>query len=116
MGPFNVDVTARLASILAPPLSGEALPFFSQYDCAGSAGNHLLAQDVSIVPGTRVPAFGICVPPPIMAGAIVQHLAECKAHAVAPLPDSRAYWCPFVPLATAKSFEVAPVAVAGYFL
>ena len=49
-----------------------------------------------------------------MAGHIVQHLAECKAHAVV-LPDIKAYWFPLVQLATVRSVEVAPVAAAGCF-
>ena len=115
IGPFNVDLMACTASVLRSPFSGEALPFFSQYDCAGSAGTDVFAQDVSIVPGTRVPAFGFCFPPPIMAGHLVQHLAECKAHAVVLLPDVKAYWFPLLQLATVRSVEVAPAAADGYF-
>ena len=115
MGPFNADLMACTASVVQPPLSGEALPFFSQHDCAGSAGTNVLAQDVAIVPGTTVPAFGFCFPPPIMVGHIVQHLVECKAHAVVLLPDIRAYWFPLVQLATVRSIEVGLVATAWYF-
>ncbi|CAM9718774.1 unnamed protein product [Laminaria digitata] len=115
IGPFNVDLMACTASVVRSPLSGEALPFFSQYDCAGSAGTDVLAHDVSIVPGAGVPAFGFCFPPPVMAGHVVQHLAECKAHAVVLLPDVKAYWFPLVQLATVRSIEVAPVAGEGCF-
>ena len=55
----------------------------------------VLAHNVSIVPGTRIPAFGFRFPPPIMAGHIVQHLVECRAHVVVFLPDAKAYWFPF---------------------
>ena len=78
MGPFNVDLMVCAASVLPSRASGEVLPLFSQYDCAGSAGTDVLAQDVSIVPGTTAPAFGLCFPPPVMAGHIVQHLAKYK--------------------------------------
>ena len=115
MGSFNVDLMACTASVVRSPLSGEALPFFSQHDCAGSAGTDVLAQDVAIVPGTTVPAFGFCFPPPIMAGHIVQHLAECKAQVVVLLPDIRAYWFRSVQLDTVRLIEVAPVVAAGYF-
>ena len=50
-----------------------------------------------------------------MAGHNVQHLAECKAHAVVLLPGVKAYWFPLVQLATVRSIEVAPVAAAGCF-
>ena len=68
MGPFNVDVMTCTASVLRSPVSGEALPFFSQYDCTGSAGTDVLARDVLIVPGTTTPAFGFCFSPAVMAG------------------------------------------------
>ena len=115
MGPFNVDLMACAASVRRSPVSGEALPFFSRYDCARSAGTDVLAQDVSIVPGTTVPAFGFCFPPPVVAGHTVQHLAECKAHAVVLLPDVKAYWFPLVQLAAVTSITVAPVAATGCF-
>ena len=114
MSPLNVDLMACAASVLRSPVSGEALPFFSQYDCAGSAGTDVLAQDVSIVPGTTAPAFGLCFPPPVMAGHIVQHLAECKAHAVVLLPDVEAYRFPVVQLAAVRSITVAPMAATEY--
>ena len=88
---------ACTASVLRFPSTGEALPFFSQYDRAGSAGTDLLTHDVSIVPDARVPTVGISLPtpshsrappsgfryqPPVIAGHIVQSLVECKARAV----------------------------------
>ena len=50
-----------------------------------------------------------------MVGHVVQHLVELKAHAAVFLPDVTPYW--FLPEqgATARSIEVAPVAVAGCF-
>ena len=51
MGPFNVDLMACTVSVLCFPLTGEALPFFSQFDCAGSAGTDVFAH----VPSFRVP-------------------------------------------------------------
>ena len=78
----------------AVPGTREGTALLSQYDCAGSAGTSALVQDFSIASGThfgRVPAFGFCFSSPIVAGHIVQHLAECKAHAVALLLDVNAY-------------------------
>ena len=115
MGPFNVDLMVCAASVLPSRASGEVLPLFSQYDCAGSAGTDVLAQDVSIVLDTTVPAFGFWFPPPVMAGHTVQHRAECKAHAVVLLPDVKAYWFPVVQLGEARSITVAPVAATGCF-
>ena len=108
MGPFNIDLMVCTASVLRSPVSGEALPFFSQYDCAGSAGTDVLAQDVLIEPGTRAPAFCFCFPPRAMADHIVQHLAECKARPVVLLPDVKAYWLPVVQLAAVRSITGGP--------
>ena len=41
MGPFNIDLMACTASVLRSPVSAEALPFFSQYACGGSAGTNV---------------------------------------------------------------------------
>ena len=114
-GPFSIDLMASTASAQRIPQSTETLPFFSQYDCEGSLGVDVLAQDVSRVPITGEPAFGYCFPPPVMAGHIVQHLAECRAHAVIVVPDTRAYWFPLVQQAMVHSLEVAPRATFGYF-
>ena len=75
----------------------------------------MLVQDVSGVPITGEQALGYCSPPPVMAGHIVQHLAECQAHAVVVVPDTRPYWFPLVHQATVQSLEVAPRAASGYF-
>lgn len=55
-----VDLMTSTASVLRSPLErgGTAPLTFSPYDCcAGSAGTGVFAQDTSIAPGTRVPAF-----------------------------------------------------------
>ena len=79
----------------------------------GSAGADVFAHDVSLVPDTGVPAVGFCFPPPIMAGHILQHLAECEARAVVLLPDVKAHWFPLVQLAAVRSIEVAAVVEEG---
>lgn len=77
-GVLNADLMASTesAQVIPPgaPLSGTRLLFFSQYQCAGSAGADVLAQDVSTrkVPGALFPAFGYCFPPPpAMAGHLL---------------------------------------------
>ena len=115
MGPFDVDLMACKASVLRPPLTEEALPFFSQFDCAGSAGADVFAQDVSIVPDTGGPAFGFCFIPAIISGHIARHMVECKAHAVTLLPAVKASWFPLLQLATVRSIEAAPAAADGRF-
>lgn len=115
LGPFDVDLMACSASAQRSPSGGQVLPFFSQYDCPGSAGSDVLAQDVSLVPGADTLAFGFCFPPPIMAGHVVQHLAECRAHAVVVLPDIKAYWFPRVQLATVRECRVAGLGESGIF-
>ena len=104
---------ASTASVQCIPGSSRALPFFSQYDCEGSPEADVPAQDVSRVPGTEVQAFGHCFPPPVMVGHIVQHFAECHAHAVNVVPDTRAY--PIMQQAMFRSLEAAPKDFVGYF-
>ena len=45
----------------------------------------------------------------------MQHLAECHAHAVVVVPDTRPYWFPLVQLATVRSVFVAPRNGKGVF-
>ena len=63
MDTFDINLMACAASVLRSLASGEARPFFSQYDCAGPVGTDVLAQDVSIVPGTTASAIGFRFPP-----------------------------------------------------
>ena len=115
LGPFKIDLMASTESAKHIPRSTSTSPFFSQYDCARSSGVDVLAQDFSRVPIPGEQAFGCCFPPPVMAGHIVEHLAECQAHDVIIVPDTRAYWFPLVQQATVQSLEVAPRAASGYF-
>ena len=80
IGPFHVDLMACTASVLRSPLTGEEQPFLSRLWRFG--GDQRVGARRSIVPGTTVPAFGLCLPPPIMTGHIVQHLTEWQARAV----------------------------------
>ena len=110
MGPFNVDRMACAASVPSSLVSGEALPLFFQYDCAGAVGTDLLTQDVSIVPGTKAPAVRFRFTALVMAGHTVENLAECKAHAIVLVPDVKAYWFPVVQFSAVGSITVAPLA------
>lgn len=75
----------------------------------------VFAQNVSLLPGSGERAFGYCFPPPVMAGHVVQHLAECRAHAVIVVPGTKAYWFPRVQQATVRSRLVASANAWGYF-
>lgn len=112
-GPFNIDLMACTWSAQHSPLTGAALPFSSRYHCAGSAGVDVFAQDVAVLPGGVAPAFGLCFPPPVMAGHVLQHLAKCRACEVVLLPGVKAYWFTRVHLASTRSVEVAGVNASG---
>ena len=66
-------------------------------------------------PGTRrvygtgdlIPCARVLLSPPVMAGYIVQHLAECRAHAVIAVPAVCSYWFPLVQHASVRSLQVA---------
>ena len=115
MGPFNFDLMDSTDSDQKVPGSNDRLPFFPQYDCEGSSGTDVLTQDVSRLPGKGERMFGYCLPPPVMVGVIVQHLAEWQAHAVIVVPDTRAFWFPAVQEASIRSIVVAPSASKGRF-
>ena len=115
LGPFNVDLMASTASAQRVPGNAGTLPFFSQFHCEGSSGADVLSQDVSRVQGTGESAFGYCFPPPGMAGHILQHMAECSAHAVIFVPDTKAYWFPQAKHATVRSRVVARRDQKGVF-
>ena len=51
-----------------------------------------------------------------MAGLLVQHLAECKAHAVVVVPNIKAFWYPRLQRAVVRSREVAAVNGLSYAL
>ena len=90
-GEFTVDLMASSENAQDGPATrvGEKrrLPFFSRYQ--GSAGVDVFRQNVAVTPGENTTAFGYCFPPPVMVGHVVQHMAECRAHAVIVLPDVR---------------------------
>ncbi|CAM9559979.1 unnamed protein product [Pylaiella littoralis] len=115
-GPFNIDLIACNASAQRSPLTGLRLPFFSRYDCEGSLGRDVLAQNVAVVPPTGTPAFGFCFPLPVMVGHVLQHLSECRARAVVIAPSEKAYWTPLMHSATVRSTEVAARGANGCFL
>ena len=114
-GPFSIDLMACNASAQRSPVTGEQLPFFSRFHCDGTSGMDMLAQDVAKMPGRGGRAFGFCFPPPLMVGHVVQHLRECRAHAVVVVPDIQAYWFPVLDQATARSLLVAPRGAPGVF-
>lgn len=99
-GPFTIDLMASSdnARHTLNPAAGQStrLPFFSRYYCEPSAGVDVFQHDVATMPGQSTEAVGFCFPPPDMVGPLVQHLAECRAHAVVVLPAIHTYWSPRV--------------------
>ena len=109
-GEFTVDLMASSENPQEDPTTGAVkrrrLPFFSRYHCEGSAGVDFFSQNAAVTPGENTPAFGYCFPPPVMAGHVVQHLAECRSHAVIVVPDVREYWFPQVSCATVRTLAL----------
>ena len=66
-GPFQMDLMASSVNVQRD-VRGRALPFFSRYCCAGSAGVDLLAQPLS-------PGRYYCFPHQRMVSALVAYLA-----------------------------------------
>lgn len=95
---------------------GASLPFFSRYQCEGSKGVDFLAQDVATMPESGNRAFGYCFPPPVMVGPVLQHLAECRAHAVIIIPDTRDHWYPLLAQGTVRSMQVSYPGQQGIFV
>lgn len=116
LGPFNIDLMACAASAQCSPDTGAQLPFFSRYHCAGTSGVDVVAQNLAVLPGTDIPAFGFCFPPPVMVGHVVQRLEECRAHAVILVPGMKSYWFPRVQLATSRSVPVSATDTEGAFV
>ena len=46
---------------------------------------------------------------------MAQHLAECQAHVMIVVLDTRANWFPLVRRATVQPLKVAPKAAGGFF-
>ena len=90
------------------------LPFFSRYHCEASAGLNFFSPNAAVTTGGNMPAFGYCFPPPVMAGHVVQHLAECRAHAVIVVPDVREYWFPQVSCATVRTLALPKAGSFGF--
>jgi len=63
MGPFTIDLMASGAYTQRIRGSRTALPFFSRYDCEGSAGIGFFALIVSLQPGSGGRAFACSVSP-----------------------------------------------------
>ena len=105
-GDFTVDLMASSENARLGPAIGTGdqrrLRFYSRYHCKGSAGVEVFRHRVSVTPGGQTAAFGYCERPRVMVGHVVQHMAECKAHAVRDIPDVWNHWFPRVHKATAR--------------
>ena len=90
-GDFTVDLMASSENARLGPAIGTGdqrrLPFYSRYHCKGSAGVEVFRHRVSVTPGGQTAAVGYCERPRVMVVHVVQHMAECKAHAVIDIPD-----------------------------
>ena len=84
------------------------LPFFSRYHCEGSARVGVFRQNVEVTPGGNARAFAYCFPSPGMVVHVIQHMAECEAHAVIALSGVRAYWFPQVSRTTVRALVLPP--------
>lgn len=115
LGPLDIDLIASDASVQLVPGGDRPLPFFSRYDCQGSSGVDLFAQDVSTLSDTGAPASGCSFPSPVIAGPVVSYLADCRARVVLVVPDVKAYWFPRVHKATVRSRVVALANTSGSF-
>lgn len=115
VGPFTIDLMASDASVRRVPGSGVVLSFFSRCDCEGSGVVDTFAKNVLLQPGSGGRAFGYCFPPPVVADHVVQHLAECNAHAGIVVQVTTVYWFPRVQQAAVRSRIVAPANAQGIF-
>ena len=84
-----------------------ALPFYSRYHTAGTAGVDVFSQDLSHMPGSANACFGYCFPPPQMVAVVLQHMQSCKARAVVVVPDGTQSSFPLLAAATVWSVPVA---------
>ena len=92
-----------------------ALPFYSRYHTAGTAGVDVLGQDVSHMPGSANACTGFCFPPRQMVTVVLEHMQSYKARAVVVVPDNRQPWFPRLTAATVRSVPVATRGGAGTF-
>lgn len=86
-GPFNIGLMACTASAHRPPLDRLPPAVLLQIHLWRLARHGRVGTERHSATGRRV---GFCFPPsPLVAGHIVHHLAECRAHAVVLLSDVR---------------------------
>ena len=84
-----------------------ALPFYSRYHTAGTAGVDVLDQYVSHMPDSANACFDFCFPPPQMVAVVLQHMQGCKARAVVMVPVDRQPWFPLLAAVIVRSIPVA---------
>ena len=92
-----------------------ALPFYSRYHIAGTAGVDVLSRDVSHMPGSANAYFGFGFPQPQMVAVVLHYMQSCKARAVVVVPDDRQSWFPLLAAAIIQSVPVAAKGGAGTF-
>ena len=69
-GPFSIDLMACAASAQrSPDTGGCGAPFLLEILLReGTSGVDALAKNLAVLPGTAVPAYGFCFPPPCWWG------------------------------------------------
>ena len=70
-----MDLMATGTSVQWIPCEGRdadrALPFYSRYHTAGTAGDDVLGQEVSQILGSANGCFCFCFPPPQMVAVVL---------------------------------------------
>ena len=92
----------------------KALPFYSRYRTAGTAGVDVLDQGVSRMPGSVNACFGFYFPPPQMVVVVLQYTQDCKARAVV-VVDARQSWFPLLAAVTVRSVPIAAKGTGTFF-
>lgn len=117
-GEFTVDLMISSENVHRGQARGTGeqrrLPFYSRYQCESSAGVNVFRHHVAVNSGGQEAAVGYSFSPPVMVEHIVQHMAECKAHAVVIISDVRDHWFQRVQRATARSLGLPNIDSFGF--
>ena len=69
---------------------------------------------MAVTPGRNTVPLGCCFPPPVTVEHVVQHMTECRAHAVIILPDVHEHWFPRVSRTTVPAPVLSKAGSFGY--
>ena len=117
-GDFIVDLMASSdnAHLCPARKTGEQrrLPFYSRYQCEGSAGVDVFRHNAYVTPGGQTTAFGYCFSLPAMVGHVVQPMAERRGRTVIVVPDVRGHWFPRVYHPTVRSLAIPKIGTSVF--